>query len=98
MDNLLGLGGFGLFVTWMSCAILGGMIGHRKGAAVAGMLFGIALGPIGVAFAMAMAGGRGECLYCMELVRYQAKKCPHCHSELTVKPAVQFVTKDGKAV
>ena len=86
MNSLVSLGGFGFFSSWLACAIIGGMAGQRKGAALVGTLLGLILGPFGAAFAIAMVGARGECLYCRELVRYQARKCPHCQSTLKVDP------------
>lgn len=86
MESLVGLGSFSALILWLSCAVVGGMAGQRKGATIVGVGLGLILGPIGAMFAIAMVGSRGECLYCRELVRYQAKKCPHCQSALTVTP------------
>lgn len=85
-DGLIGLGGFSFFATWIACAIIGGLAGQRKGAALVGVMLGLILGPFGAAFAIAMVGARGECLYCRELVRFQARKCPHCQSTLKIDP------------
>jgi hypothetical protein len=86
MESLVGLGSFGALVTWLACAVIGGMAGQRKGAGLVGTLLGLILGPLGAAFAIAMVGSRGECMYCRELVRYEARKCPHCQSTLKADP------------
>jgi len=93
LEALSGLVGFGAFVSWFGCAIIGGMVGQRKGAGVVGTVLGLVLGPLGVCVAIAMIGSRGECMYCRELVRYEARICPHCRSTLKAAPTTAAVAQ-----
>lgn len=51
------------------------------------MLIGLLLGPIAVLLVgLAPLGTRGiyrRCARCAEAVRFEAVRCPHCHSDAT---------------
>lgn len=80
------LGGCGL--AWI---ILGGLIGYaasqrRHYSPVAGFLGGALLGPF--SFLMYAVSGisrgdkRRKCPHCAELIKVEAKVCPHCQRDL----------------
>lgn len=75
-----------LLLIWFLCAIIGGMIGVRKHAGVAGFFMGLLLGPLGLLIAIFMRGNRPECPFCKELVHPEARRCPHCQKDFAPSP------------
>jgi len=71
-----------LCVFWFICAIVGGMIGERKGETLAGFLFGLLFGPLGILIEVFSKGNRMACPYCKELVHPDATVCPHCQKDI----------------
>jgi hypothetical protein len=58
---LLGLG--------VCCAVVGGMIGNRRGSVMVGFALGCILGPLGVLLACWLRKPSAPCPFCMEDVR-----------------------------
>lgn len=72
-----------LIPAWVSCAILGTMLGARRNEPVAGFFLGLCFGPLGVLFVALHSSGKGKtCPYCREWVKSDAIICKHCHQSL----------------
>lgn len=69
-------------VAWMICAIIAAAIGNTKGEAGLGCLFGFLLGPIGILIMVLSAGDRVPCPFCKEMMKRDARLCPHCRSAI----------------
>lgn len=83
----------GTLGTWITAVLISAIVGGRKGMGGVGFFLGLLFGPFGMALVLAMVGSRMDCPFCSELVKYQAKKCPHCHSSLVAakEPAATSV-------
>ena len=73
--------GAAIAAFWLSSPFMGGAIGDRRDALGCGVWLGFLFGPVGV-FCSLFLDGRQPCTVCAELIRVQAKLCPHCHSRL----------------
>jgi hypothetical protein len=71
-----------LLLIALTCAVIGGAIGQRKGIPVAGALLGLFLGPLGVAIVWALRGARRECPACFTLIHARATVCPQCRRDV----------------
>ncbi|MEO7432105.1 MAG: hypothetical protein ABIR62_08775 [Dokdonella sp.] len=60
------------------CAVIGGLIGATKGRMVAGVVWGIALGPIGWVVIAVSNGNQPACPDCGQTNPTDAKTCRHC--------------------
>ena len=72
-------------LVWIVCALLGAIIGSRKGEAGSGFLIGLVFGPLGVLFALLSSGNRKPCPHCKEPIQKKAEICPHCRTPLAAK-------------
>lgn len=67
-------------------AIMGGLIGAKKGRPVIGFLASLFCGPLGVIAVLIDKGNRLECPSCRELTHRDASICPHCQREISRSP------------
>lgn len=71
---------------------IGGTLGQRlKNRAVAGCVWGILLGPLGLLVVVAMGGNNRKCWACKSLVPRDASRCRYCGEQLkpqTIRPQV----------
>jgi hypothetical protein len=65
---------------WILSAVIGGMIGHSKGRAGVGAIWGLLLGPLGWFFAALDKDERTKCSECFGVIVPGARKCIHCGS------------------
>ncbi len=63
---------------WFSSPVAAGIIGHARGAALAGAVLGLFLGPVGVIAAFAL-DARASCPHCAGRLDGRAQICQHCH-------------------
>ena len=86
-------------MTWIGaalvCAFVGAVIAGRKGAAGAGFLWGLLLGPLGVLIAIFL-DDRPECPMCRNPVNNGARICGSCRSQLAWRRGDPF-TPEGAA-
>jgi hypothetical protein len=72
--------------VWLAWIVLGSgvgwMLGKRRGQAVAGLLLGALLGPIGWLAVFVLPKRGPICPECLAPVDADARKCRHCGSEL----------------
>ena len=93
-----------LVIIWIICAIIGAIIGGRKGSGCAGTALGFLLGPIGVIIVLIMRGNRKTCPHCKELIHSQATTCKHCGKDLNAPSRTpnssrgSLRTADGKKI
>lgn len=85
-------------VSWLTCAFLGGLIGARREAILAGAVTGLAFGPIGVLAAFAL-DGRSKCSLCGTRLDRNASVCPGCQRSFepvgtASKQAIEFNCQD----
>jgi hypothetical protein len=66
---------FGITATVVSRGRNGPMWGIES------FFLGFFLGPCGIVIAAFLGTGK-FCCYCREPIKFEARKCPHCHSEL----------------
>lgn len=71
-----------IFLCWLGCAPLAGLVGARKGELWAAALAGLIFGPLGIVFALLSRGNRLPCPFCKESVHEEATVCPHCRQTL----------------
>lgn len=71
-----------LFLFWIACAIAGAAVGGRVNSAGTGFILGLILGPLGLIIAFTLKGDRRKCPFCAELVKPEAKVCPHCQRDI----------------
>jgi len=82
---------------WVTCAIWATVLMRQRGYPIwKGLLMGLALGPIGVLWALTTARAsarrpRGQaemvaCRYCRRSVSRYARVCPHCHRQWPFRP------------
>ena len=90
--DLEALGGGVLFWGWLwpSCMAVAAAIGHRKAAAIDGLLAGLLLGPLGVVAALGL-DNRPRCLNCASTIDPLALVCPWCQDR-NLKTAVRFLS------
>ena len=71
------------FVGIMSgvCAVIGGIIGDRKDAGLAGVMWGMFLGPLGVLIAALVLKLR--CPHCNGRLNGKPSRCQHCAQEIS---------------
>lgn len=74
-------------LIWIACALIGAVIGSKKGEAGSGFLIGLVFGPLGVIFALLSTGNRKPCLHCKEPIHKNAAICPHCRTALSTQVA-----------
>jgi len=74
-------------LIWIACGIVAAIIGSQKGEGIAGFIFGLILGPIGILVALSSSGNRRPCPYCKEMIHRQALACPRCQRDLTTPEA-----------
>jgi hypothetical protein len=76
-----------MFLFWILFgALIGVAAAHRRGfGTAAGVIGGMLLGPLAILMFLA-DGGRRQCPQCAEWIQKQAKICPHCKSDLTLRP------------
>lgn len=72
----------------LACAVVGALIGKAKGRWLAGLLWGLALGPIGWLIVALSRSGFVECPECGQPNAPVAKVCRHCGVDLR-KAALQ---------
>jgi len=60
------------------CGFIAAAIGARKGNAGKAFFVGFLSGPFGILFAILSRGNRVHCSFCHELMRSEARVCPHC--------------------
>jgi hypothetical protein len=73
----------GILFCWPIFALIGAVIGQRKGMAAGGLILGLVLGPIGCLIAILARGKAKTCPHCGETVRPEARICRFCHSDLS---------------
>jgi len=86
----------GVFIFWLIMAGVVAIIAHAKGRGALGwFLYGFVIWPIALVHILvttasqqslderALASGeRVRCPYCAEIIRREAKVCPHCQRDL----------------
>ena len=73
-------------------AVVGALLGSRRGRPRLGSLLGILLGPVGWLAVLLASDRRPKCPRCKGAVESSALKCPHCGAEL-----VRRATVSGRA-
>ncbi|MEO7323657.1 MAG: zinc ribbon domain-containing protein [Dokdonella sp.] len=81
LDPMLWVWAIGLTVV---CAVVGAFIGHAKGRWVSGMIWGLALGPIGWVVVALSRASPPKCPACGLTNAANAKFCGHCGINLKV--------------
>ena len=97
-----------VFVIWLICAIVAGMVGSSKGRSGAGWALGILFGPIGLLIIAVMpansdkveeqainTGDMKKCPFCAELIKREAIVCKHCGKDLPPEPKAEIKTYDA---
>ena len=70
-------------------ALIPALIAHRKGHSFAGFyVFGLILWIVALPVAIMAKDGRPHCPECAEVVKPEARVCPHCHSNIDGRHAV----------
>lgn len=78
-------------VITVACALIGALIGWTKGRALAGMIWGLVLGPIGWIVIALAKSKLAECPQCGRPNAERAKRCRYCgvdfrkHAQRTVR-------------
>jgi hypothetical protein len=62
---------------WLGCALLGAMVGSRKGNPGIGFFLGLLFGPLGVLLTL-LARGSHQCPHCKSDIDPKATTCPKC--------------------
>src|SRR5436309_552956 len=62
--------------------IVGFIVGNVRGRVGFGILLALFLGPIGWLITLLASDASRKCPYCAEIVKPEAKICPHCRKEL----------------
>jgi len=73
----------GWVVLWMAIALVPAFIARRKGLSFWGYyVFGLLLWIVAVPVALLAPSARPRCPDCAEVVQREARRCPHCRSEI----------------
>lgn len=76
--------GIDIFFWLLFGALIGALAAQKRGfSMVAGVLGGMLLGPLLALLMFFVSGDRTKCPHCAELIKKEAKLCPHCRSDLT---------------
>jgi len=78
-----------IIAVWVTCGMLGAMIGSAKQAAATGALVGFIFGPLGVIAAFAV-DGRPRCPQCQVRIDGKPNECPQCGAALGEIVGVAF--------
>lgn len=81
LDPMLWMWAIGFTVV---CAVVGAFIGHTKGRWMSGMIWGLALGPIGWLIVALSSASPSKCPGCGLTNASDAKFCGHCGVNLKV--------------
>jgi hypothetical protein len=74
----------GLLFGWLICALIGAIIGQRRGVGIRGFMWGFFLGPIGCLLVALLPGKSKRCPQCDETVRPGALVCKHCGADVSL--------------
>ncbi len=75
-------------VVWLialGCALVGLLIGRRKGNAFTGFLWGLIMGPIGWVIMVTTRKHSSKCPNCGGIVDKGYEQCKHCGSDLNLE-------------
>jgi hypothetical protein len=70
-----------IIILWIIFAIIGALIGQKKGRPLEGFFAGLLLGPIGLIFII-VRQPKWKCPECGGAIDKNVRKCKHCGSEI----------------
>ena len=75
-----------VFIYLGSALVIGTLVGQAKGRAVAGMIWGLVLGPLGWVLVALGPNLKPKCSHCKGVIIPGATKCKNCGSDLLSAP------------